>query len=60
MGGDFMIAEKNINLTDDPLTNIHTMIPLMNDEQKKTISYVMFGFFLGVDISEDKAKKCNE
>lgn len=55
-----MIAEKNINLTDDPLTNIHTMIPLMNDEQKKTISYVMFGFFLGVDISEDKAKKCNE
>lgn len=49
-------GEKSINLSDDPLTNIHIMVPLMNDEQKKVISYVMFGFFLGAEVFEKKEK----
>lgn len=40
------MEEKNIRLTDDPLTNIKIMTPMLNDEGKKAVSYLMYGYFL--------------
>lgn len=50
-------VKKNINLTDDPLTNIHLMIPLLDDEARKAISYVMFGYILGDEQANKEVKQ---
>lgn len=48
------MSEVRVRLTDDPLTNIHIMVSMMNDEQRKAISQVMFGCFLGQELARDK------
>ncbi len=52
-----MDPERKIKLTDDPMTNIKMMIPMLNDEQRKAMSHVMFGFFIGEEVSEARDKK---
>ncbi len=39
-------TNKDIELTNDPLTNIHLMIPLLDEEARKAISYFMYGYIL--------------
>lgn len=48
---------RNIELTDDPLTNIHIMIPMLNDRAREAVSYLMYGCFIGEEIAEGKNKK---
>lgn len=55
-------VKKNIQLTDDPLTNIHIMLPLLNDRAREAISYLMYGCYLGERLTESKKEKqevCN-
>lgn len=52
---------KNIELTDDPLTNIKMMIPMLNERSRETVSYIMFGCCLGETIArQDSEKKLQE
>lgn len=48
--------KKELKLTDDPLTNIHIMVPLLNDEQRKAVSHVMYGCFLGEELATKNEK----
>ncbi len=41
-----MAEFKSINLTDDPLTNINIMTPMLDDEGRRAMSYLMYGYFL--------------
>lgn len=54
-----MTNKQNIQLTDDPLTNIHIMVPLLNDEQRKAVSYVMYGCFIGGKMIEQNNQISN-
>lgn len=47
---------KDIKLTEDPLTNIHMMIPFLNDKSREALSYVIYGCCIG----EEMAKKNND
>lgn len=49
-----MDSIKKLELTNDPLTNIQIMIPLLNDESRKAISYMMYGCFIGEKMARDK------
>lgn len=49
-------ANKNIKLTNDSLTNIHIMIPMLNDRAREAISYLMYGCFIGEEVAESKKK----
>lgn len=49
-----MAAKKNIQLTDDPLTNIHIMVPMLNDEAKRAFSYLMYGCCIGEELANSK------
>lgn len=49
--------KKEIKLTDDPLINIYMMIPLLSDKAREAVSYLMYGCYLGEELSEDKKKK---
>lgn len=52
------MRKNNIQLTDDPLTNIKVMVPMLNDEQRKIMSYVMYGCFMaGQSKGEDHKKE---
>ena len=57
--GDEMMSEanKNIKLTNDSLTNIHIMIPMLNDRAREAISYLMYGCFIGEEVAESKNTK---
>ena len=44
---------KGIKLTDDPLTNIHIMAPLLNEEGK----IMVYGMMYGLCASEAITKK---
>ncbi len=33
------VVKRNIQLTDDPLTNIHIMIPLLDEKSREAMSY---------------------
>ncbi|MED9905242.1 MAG: hypothetical protein UFG06_13815 [Lachnospiraceae bacterium] len=46
------MGTKNINLTDDPLTNIHIMVPMLNDDARKRFSDMMFGCFIGTELAD--------
>lgn len=59
-GGIFMKEIKNINFTDDPLKNIYIMIPLLDDEARKTISHLMYGYYLGKESGNKKKKEMQE
>ena len=50
-----MVEIKNIELTNDPLTNIYIMIPLLDDEARKAVSYLMYGCCLGMELKERKS-----
>ncbi|MBD5395643.1 MAG: hypothetical protein HDR71_15590 [Lachnospiraceae bacterium] len=52
-----MALKKNIQLTDDPLTNIHIMVPMLNDEARKAMSYMMYGCFLGAQLADNNVPK---
>lgn len=38
---------EDIQLTNDPLKNIHIMTPILNDKGREAISYLMYGYYLG-------------
>lgn len=42
-----MAEMKDVKLTDDPLTNIHIMVPMLNDKAREAVSYLMYGCYLG-------------
>ena len=42
-----MANKRKINLTDDPLLNIHMMTHILNDKGREAMSYLMFGYYLG-------------
>ena len=44
------VATKKIQLTDDPIVNIHMMVPLLDDEGREAISNMMFGYYLSESI----------
>lgn len=50
-------VKKNINLTNDPLTNIHLMIPLLDDRAREAMSYVMFGYILRDEQANKEVKQ---
>lgn len=43
---------KTIELTDDPLTNILLMIPMLNERSKQAILYLMYGCVIGEEIAK--------
>ena len=51
---------KNIDLTDDPLTNIKMMIPMLNERSREAVSYLMFGCCLGESIARQESKQLQE
>lgn len=51
---------KGIQLTEDPLTNIHIMVPLLDEEGRKAISNMMFGYCLGETLKKDSCDKQNQ
>lgn len=50
-----MVKPEGIELTEDPLTNIHIMIPVLNDREREAVSYFMYGCYVGGSIA-DKEK----
>ncbi len=52
-----MAEIEDLELTEDPLTNIKLMIPLLNDESRRAMSYLMYGCYLGETIAEVKQEK---
>lgn len=52
-----MEGHKNIKLTDDPLTNIHMMVPMLNEEGRKAFSYLMYGCVIGEELAEKKKEQ---
>lgn len=49
--------KDNIQLTDDALTNIYIMTPLLNDRQRDAMSYLMYGCYIGEELAKEKTKK---
>lgn len=47
----------NIQLTDDPLTNIYMMTPILNDRQRDAMSYLMYGCYIGKELAKEEIKK---
>lgn len=52
-----MANMQNVKLTDDPLTNIHIMIPMLNDRAREAVSYLMYGCCIGEKMAEDRKEK---
>ncbi len=52
-----MAEKRRIHLTDDPMTNIKIMVPMLNEEQRKAMSHVMFGCFIGEEIGEARKSR---
>lgn len=46
--------KKKIKLTDDPMANIHIMVPLLDEEGRKAISNMMFGYYLSESMRNRK------
>lgn len=44
---------KKLELTKDPLTNISLMVPMLNDQARKAVSYFMYGCCVGESIAKD-------
>lgn len=38
------MGKKNIKLTDNPLTNIKMMVPLLDEEGRKAFAFMMYGY----------------
>lgn len=43
---------KSIKLTQDPLTNINLMVPMLNDRTREAVSYFIYGCCVGESISK--------
>ncbi len=56
-GSDFMAAAKDIHLTDDPLTNIYMMIPLLGKKEREAVSYLMYGCCIGQEMAGSEKSK---
>lgn len=41
---DMLKTKEELNFTDDPLTNIYKMVPLLDEDGRKAISCVMYGY----------------
>lgn len=41
------IKKLSLELTEDPLTNIEMMVPMLNERSREAVSYLMFGCYLG-------------
>lgn len=52
-----MTKAKSVKLTSDPLTNIHIMVPLLDDKAREAVSYLMYGCYIGEKLAEDKKEK---
>lgn len=52
-----MTKAKSVKLTSDPLTNIHIMVPLLDDKAREAVSYLMYGCYIGERLAEDKKEK---
>lgn len=50
-GGDKVADIRKIELTEDPLTNIKMMIPMLNERSREAVSYLMFGCCLGESLA---------
>lgn len=48
---------KELELTNDPLTNISLMVPLLNDRAREAISYFMYGCYVGESIAADNSQE---
>ncbi|MCI8957309.1 MAG: hypothetical protein HFG29_10155 [Eubacterium sp.] len=55
--------KREIKLTDDPLTNIHIMVPMLDKEGQEAVSHLMYGYYLGRGLADkeiaDNANKAN-
>lgn len=49
-----MIDDEKIKLTEDPLTNIRIMLPLLSDQAKEAMSYFMYGCYVGESFVRNK------
>lgn len=49
-----MTKVKDIELTNDPLTNIHIMTPYLDETGRLAVSALMFGFVIGRGTEEQK------
>lgn len=58
------MGEKNIKLTDNPLTNIKTMVPLLDEEGRKAFAFMMYGYNMCsssiIRIADSTRKECEE
>lgn len=52
-----MTENKKIQLTNDPLTNIRMMVPLLNDKARQRIADVMYGYYINEMHSESEVKQ---
>lgn len=52
-----MAEMKDVKLTDDPLTNIHIMVPMLNDRAREAVSYLMYGCYLGEQVAMNGEKQ---
>lgn len=50
------MQSKKIQLTDDPMVNIHMMVPMLDEEGRKAISNMMFGYYLSESMRNKKEK----
>ena len=47
---------KELELTEDPLTNISIMVPMLNDRAREAVSYFMYGCCVGESIAKDSQR----
>lgn len=51
---------KKIKLTQDPLTNINLMVPMLNDKTREAVSYFIYGCCVGESLSKEDRDKVIE
>ena len=51
------MKKEQIQLTDDPLTNINLMIPLLDDKGRESMSHLMYGYYLGKNEGQETRKE---
>lgn len=59
-GGVIVANIKNLELTQDPLTNIRLMVPMLNDRAREAVSYFMYGCCVGESIAADAMQEKQE
>lgn len=54
------IKKLGLELTEDPLTNIEMMVPMLNDRSREAVSYLMFGCYLGESMASGNLTESRE